>query len=176
MTKKYKVYDGKMDVGYTGDGWVVDCDYVDVPIPVDFLGDAFVKIVIGKLIYVLETFESEILEVDGEESPDDFYAYYHIALQFGLSILTIDSGFLDDKTKKYLKNKFSFDEWAYKAYMRDVFFRSNSPYFDKVYRDDVEWEEDFDVEKEKSKPFLLYQDWLQEKNDDGKTNYERFIK
>lgn len=174
MTVEYKKHDGNMEIGFSGDGYsVIDCKYINIPVPTECLYDAVHKSIISYLVNCLEEWESEL---DNEDGMEDECVETYMAVQFGLSILTIDGYALGEETKEYLKKRFSFDVNAYGIYMRDMFFRSNSPYFKKAYPDNIVWDEDFNVEKEKSKPFLLYQDWLQEKDDDGKTNYERFIK
>jgi hypothetical protein len=174
--ENYKTHNGLMEIGFSGDGYgIINCKYINIPVPTECLYDASHKRIISYLVNCLEEWESE-LENEYEDGVDDWCVNYYMAVQFGLSILTIDGYALDEKTEEYLKKRFSFDVNTYQIYMRNMFFRSNSPYFNKAYPDNTEWNEDFDVEKEKSKPFLLYCDWLQEKNDDGKTNYERFIK
>jgi len=176
MTGEYKTHDGLMEIGFSGDGYsIIDCRYINIPVPTECLYDAVHKRIISYLVMFLEEWESG-LEHQDEDGIDDWIVEYYMGLQFGLSILTMDGYALDDKTKEYLKKRFSFDVNTYKIYMRQMFFRSNSPYFNKAYPDNTEWYEGFDVEKERSKPFAVYHDWLQEKDDDGKTNYERLIK
>lgn len=137
---------------------------------------------IDRLLWVLDDWQTEIVDRSDmtvqeiEEEVDTETAVEHyMALQFGLSMLTIDSYYLDDETLKYLKDKFSFCMWTYKIYMRHMFYRSNSPYFDKIFSNEG-WYDGFDIEKERSKPFAVYHDWLQEKDEDGKTNYERYLR
>jgi hypothetical protein len=134
--------------------------------------------VVSCLLRSQEEWESEVLEYeDDEDSADDIYVRDYMRVQLGLSFLTVDSEYLlDNKTLMFLKERFSFVPLAYDRYMSDMFFRCNSSKFGSVYKDDVEWNEDCDVEKEKNKPFLLYQDWLNEKDNDGVSNYDKYVK
>jgi hypothetical protein len=149
-----------------------------VYIPNQFLATAVHKGVVSCLLNEQVMWEEEVLEYeDDEHSADELYARNYMRVQLALSFLTVDSEYLlDDKILMFLKEKFSFVPEAYDTYMGEMFFRCNSSKFGAVFKNDVEWNDGFDVEEEKSKPFLLYHDWLNEKDNDGVSNYDKHVK
>jgi hypothetical protein len=160
------------------DGYFESEDCEKVYIPHQFLIRAVHKGVVSSLLHSQTLWEDEVIEYeDDEDSADEGYVRDYMRVQLGLSFLTIDSEYiLEDKTLILLKEKFSFVPEAYNRYMDDMFFRCNSSKFGSVHKDDVEWNEGFDVEKEKNKPFLMYHDWLNEKDNDGVSNYDKYVK
>ena len=177
MTYENELYT-TIDTDFDLDGYAESEECEKVYIPRMFLQQAVYKGVVSDLLTSQKLWEDEVLSYeDYEESVDDGYTREHMRVQFGLSLLTTDARyFLDDKILNLLKEKFSFVPRAYDIYMDEMFYRCNCSKFGAVFKDDVEWNEDFDVEKEMSKPFLLYQDWLNEKDDDGKSNYDKYVK
>lgn len=177
MTQENKLYT-EVETGFDLSGYPLSEDCEKVYIPTQFLDHAIQKGVVSSLLHSQTEWEDEVLEYeDDEESADDTYVRDYMRVQLGLSFLTVDAEYiLDNNTLMLLKEKLSFVPDAYNRYMQDMFFRCNSSKFGSVFKDDVEWNEGFDVEKEKNKPFLMYHDWLNEKDNDGISNYDKYVK
>jgi hypothetical protein len=167
-----------VETGFDLDGYPESEGCEKVYVPTQFLLQAVHKGVVSSLLHSQTEWEEEVLEYeDNEESADEVYVKDYMRVQLGLSFLTVDSQYvLDNETLMLLKEKLSFVPEAYDRYMSDMFFRCNSSKFGSVFKDDEEWYEDFDVEKEKNKPFLMYHDWLNEKDNDGVSNYDKHVR